>query len=166
MGRPLRALRYAALDDALMMESGADEAWSVGHAGVFGAGVAECLRMSDEQDETALDLQAAERRGEAARAPRGARRDGSKTAAKLETRIKRRAERLALDQLRHQELLDNQQQRQARTLSRRWFVLGRALDAHWQANPEAIAALRAALRPHILRADELALLGWDDADGP
>lgn len=96
--------------------------------------------------------------------PRSA-RDGSKTAAKLETRMRRRAERLALDQVRHQELIDNRELRQARALSRRWFVLGRALDAAMAASPQQAAALRAVLEAYVTRPDELALLGWDEAGG-
>lgn len=160
MGRPVRALRYAALDEELTAETGLERAWSRGGGSVFGAGVAECLRMSDEHDEAGPRFGDDASGGGAGRAPQGARRDGAKTAAKLETRIKRRAERLALDQLRHQELLDNQQQRQARALSRRWFVLGRALDAAMAADPTLVATVRAALTPHLTRTDERTLIGW------
>lgn len=96
----------------------------------------------------------------AARASGARVRDGSKTAAKLETRMRRRAERMALDVARHQELLDNRELRQARSLTRRWFVLGRALDAAMSDDPENAAALRAAIEGYITRPDELALLGW------
>lgn len=120
--------------------------------------------MSDETNDAQDSAPDAEHPERAAPARRP-RRDGSKTAAKLEARIARRAERLALDQLRHQELLDNQESRKARSLSRRWFVLGRALDAALRADPSLEPIVRAALLPHLQRPDERALVGWTRGDG-
>jgi hypothetical protein len=171
MGRPFAALRYAALEGELTAGGRAECARRDDAVFDFGAGVAEAIRMMTD-DESGANANAAPDgvsandarvvETPASKNRRGA-RDGSKTAAKLETRMRRRAERLALDQVRHQELMDNRELRQARALSRRWFVLGRALDAAMGASPEQAAALRAAVEAYVTRPDELALLGWDEA---
>lgn len=170
MGRPFAALRYAALEGELTADGRAEWARSDNAVFDFGAGVAETIRMMTDDDGTARARGATDAAPSPAdnennasdQTPRRAARDGSKTAAKLETRMRRRAERLALDQVRHQELMDNRELRQARALSRRWFVLGRALDAAMAASPEQAAALRAVLEAYVTRPDELALLGWDE----
>lgn len=145
MGRGMNALRYAALEGEMSAGPGAlDETCDAD----FEAVVAEFGRMTAD-DDTKTDAQRATRA-----------RDGSKTAAKLEARMRRRAERMALDAARHQELMDNRELRQARSLTRRWFVLGRALDTALANNPEQWALVRALIEPHITRPDERALLGW------
>lgn len=152
VGRTVRLLRYAALEDEV---SAAFDAAASDESAVadFTAVVAEFGRMTSSDDPK-------DGAKYAARASGARVRDGSKTAAKLETRMRRRAERMALDVARHQELLDNRELRQARSLTRRWFVLGRALDAAMSDDPENAAALRAAIEGYITRPDELALLGW------
>ena len=151
MGRPLSALRYAALEGEQSAGFGAHALGKESDAD-FEAVVAETLRMTS--DEGAGPQRAARKHA----------RDGSKTAAKLEDRMRRRAERLALDAVRHQELIDNRELRQARSLSRRWFVLGRALDAAMTHDANSAAALRAAIDPFVTRPDERALLGWPHKD--
>lgn len=148
MWRPVSALRYAALEGEQSAGPGAIDALGEGAIADFGAVCAEIVRMTSNDG-------AGPHHG----APKR-KRDGSKTAAKLEDRMRRRAERLALDAVRHQELIDNRELRQARSLSRRWFVLGRALDAAMVNDEKFATALRAALSPLITRPDERALLGW------
>ncbi|KAF0183366.1 MAG: hypothetical protein FD160_985 [Caulobacteraceae bacterium] len=148
MGRPVSALRYAALEGEQSAGLSALHALGEGSDADFEAVCAEIVRMTSDEGP-------GPQRGGAKRA-----RDGSRTAAKLEDRMRRRAERLALDAVRHKELIDNRELRQARSLSRRWFVLGRALEAAMADDEKFAAALRAALSPHITRPDERALLGW------
>ena len=148
MGRSTSALRYAALEGE--QSAGLSDQFALGEGSDadFEAACAEIKRMTSNEGA-----------GPGRDAPRRA-RDGSKTAAKLEDRMRLRAERLALDTVRHQEIMDNRELRQARSLSRRWFVLGRALDAAMAEDAQFAAALRAALSPHVTRPDERALLGW------
>lgn len=171
MGRVVQALRYAALEGELTAEVTADVLSQEDAVFAFRAGVTETIRMSDDETEPLGEGRAASNDARALHpandagppAPTKATRDGSKSAAKLEARMRRRAERLALDAVRHQELVDNRELRKARSLSRRWFVLGRALDAAMAENAEFAAALRAALDRYVARPDERALLGWAEA---
>jgi len=153
----MRLLRYAALEGELSAGLGiSTEVQGEGSDGSFEAVVAELLHMTDDEGE---GVRKPDTRREAARTKSA--RDGSKSVAKLETRMTRRAERMALDAVRHRELLDNRELRQARSLTRRWFVLGRALHAAMQADALQAAALRAAIEPFVFREDERALLGWE-----
>ncbi len=156
MGRSVGALRYAALEGEQSAGFSTLAVLGEGSFADFEAVCAETLRMTSNEGAGAAGARGSARR----KAPR----DGSKTAAKLEARMQRRAERMALDAVRHQELLDNRELRQARSLSRRWFVLGRALHAAMEADPDAATALRAAIEPFIARPDERALLGWASND--
>lgn len=151
MERAVRALRYAALEGELATSFRVDLARDDGSSGAFEAVVAEIVRMTNNEGTGPP------------RAPKRV-RDGSKTAARLEDRMRRRAERMALDAVRHQELIDNRELRQARSLSRRWFVLGRAFDAALASDEKNAAALRAAIAPFVTRPDERALLGWGEEE--
>lgn len=178
MGRGMNALRYAALEGEV--SAGPDAPGETCEAD-FEAVVAEFGRMTadderkrishsatradangahDSASDSAAIEPSSEPRDEQRAGPRARPRDGSKTAAKLEARMRRRAERMALDAARHQELMDNRELRQARSLTRRWFVLGRAIDAALAHDPDKAALLRAWIEPHITRPDERALLGW------
>jgi hypothetical protein len=149
MGRPGGLQRYAGLDDTRPSSAPAEEFCPRDdtHGAVFGA---------DERDTTEAG---ARRRGR----PKGDPGDGTKSLARLEARMAARAMRAelrdAMDLLRQQDLLENIDRRRARTRQRRWFVLGRALDAAMANDAGLGAAIMAALDTQLSRRDERALMG-------
>jgi hypothetical protein len=156
MGRPGGLLRYANLESASSAADGPRYARARDEVvdAHFSAALAE--RQSMAEDET----------GEGARRPgrqRGDPGDGSKSLARVEERMARRADRTALrdalDLIRQQELLENIEARRARTRQRRWYVIGRALDELMEADAALRDAVMAALDRHLVRRDERQLLG-------
>lgn len=89
--------------------------------------------------------------------------DGTKSLARIEERMAVRADRTALrdalDLIRQEELLENIEQRRARSRQRRWYVIGRALDELMETDAALRAAVFAALDRHLKRRDERQLLG-------
>lgn len=91
--------------------------------------------------------------------------DGSKSLARLEARMARRADRTALrdalDLIRQQELLENIETRRARTRQRRWYVLGRALEELMEGDATLRATVMSALDAHLQRREERQLFGLE-----
>lgn len=132
MGRPGGLQRYAGLDSALSADAGARETCARGEVleACFGAARAEQQNMADEDG--AGEGRPPRNNGRRAGRPRGDPGDGTKSLARIEERMVKRADRTALrdalDLIRQQELLENIEARRARTRQRRWYVVGRALD--------------------------------------
>jgi hypothetical protein len=101
------------------------------------------------------------RRGDQKTTGEGA-ESGVKTLARIEQRLQARLTRTqmrnALDLIRQQELLENMERRRARTQQRRWFVIGRAIDALMQEDAAFDAQITALLDRHLIRASERKLL--------
>lgn len=77
----------------------------------------------------------------------------------MAARAERASLRDALDLIRQQELLENIEMRRARTRQRRWYVIGRALDALMETDPALRRTLLELLDGHLTRRDERQLLG-------
>lgn len=149
MGRPGGLQRYAGLDDKRFSSASAEEFCPRDDTH-------DAVAWADARDTTE---DSARRRGR----PKGDPGDGTKSLARLETRMAARAMRAelrdAMDLLRQQELLENIDRRRARTRQRRWFVLGRALDEAMDIDPKLRAAILAALDAQLCRRDERVLMG-------
>jgi len=141
MARPGGALRYAELDATTALSSARDERARAGEA------------ARDAPRATAQDNSK----------PRA--RDGSGSLLRLEQRMRARARRTqlreALDLARQDELLDAITHRHARRRQRRWYVLGRTLDALIEADTPLRMRLMALLDEHLVRTDERRLFGLD-----
>lgn len=137
MARRNATLRYAELEASTSAMCSARSARAC-------AGAASCVTQSNPKKDTA------------------AHRNGEKTLARLEARMAARATRAAmrdaLDLLRQQELRDNIERRAVRTQQRRWFVLGRALDAAIARDLDLRQRVMAACDGHLTREDERRLL--------
>lgn len=161
MGRPGGSLRYADLEIASPAAERPRHTRAQDDVveARFKAKLAERQSMaSDEAGEG--------RRGAATPRPgrqRGDPGDGTKSLARIEARMAKRADRTALrdalDLIRQQELLENIEARRARTRQRRWYVIGRALDDLMAADTALRDAVMQALDRHLVRRDERQLLG-------
>lgn len=163
MGRPGGLQRYAGLDSALSAEASARKACARGDVleACFGAARVEQQNMADEDG--AGEGRPPRNNGRRAGRPRGDPGDGTKSLARIEERMVKRADRTALrdalDLIRQQELLENIEARRARTRQRRWYVIGRALDELMEKDAALRAAVLAALDRHLTRRDERQLVG-------
>lgn len=162
MGRPGGLQRYAGLDLALSADERAHDACARGEVleACFGAARAERQNMASEDGAGEGPPRSGGRR---AGRPRGDPGDGTKSLARIEERMVKRADRTALrdalDLIRQQELLENIEARRARTRQRRWYVIGRALDELMEKDAALRAAILAALDRHLTRRDERQLVG-------
>ncbi|MBN8605727.1 MAG: hypothetical protein J0L81_02310 [Caulobacterales bacterium] len=162
MGRPGGLQRYAGLDPAPSADASAPNARVRGEVleACFGAARVEQQNMADEDGAGEGPPRSNGRR---AGRPRGDPGDGTKSLARIEERMVKRADRTALrdalDLIRQQELLENIEARRARTRQRRWYVIGRALDELMEKDAALRAAVLAALDRHLTRRDERQLVG-------
>src|SRR5262245_18879683 len=106
MARPGGALRYAELGDATSVHTSARKARVRDHDDGFGS------ERDADTDKLRMKFT----------------RDGQRTLARLDARMKARAARAelrdTLDLIRQDELLENMERREARRRQRRWYVMG------------------------------------------
>lgn len=92
-----------------------------------------------------------------------AQRDGQRSMERVASRIRKRYDKAlsqnAIDFVILEDLKDRAVQREALSLRRRWFVIGRALDAAMADDPALAGAIETILQAAELRQDERRLLG-------
>lgn len=142
MERPGGALRYAELDATTAFTSTRDDRVRAGEATKNAA--QKATQGNGRKEE----------------------RDGSRSLLRLEQRMRARRRsaelREALDLVRQDELLDGIARRHARRRQRRWYVLGRTLDALMEEDTALRMRLLVLLDEHLVRDDERALFAFNE----